>query len=251
MRLRSIIADDEIALREHLTRLLNKLWPELEICTAVANGSAALEAINNIKPDIAFLDIRMPGLSGMDVAQRIGNACRVVFITAYDQYAVQAFEQHAIDYLLKPLTEDRLQKTIVRLQHTLNDHPPDVTALVRQIASKLPQQRGQALQWLRVQSGDAIALIHVDDVAYFKAEDKYTTVRTRQGEQVIRTPLKELEETLNKDHFWRIHRNAIVNVRWIEKVHRYFGGKQIIRLKNGIPDELIISRAYTHLFRQM
>ncbi len=248
--MRAIIADDEAALREHLKRLLEKLWPELEICSDVANGDAALEVIRKIKPDIAFLDIRMPGLSGMEVAQQIDDSYRVVFITAYDQYAVQAFEHHAIDYLLKPLTEARLQKTVSRLKKPAPLKKSDLAAMLRQLTGNVPPEPAQQLQWVRAQQGDGVQLIHVDDIAYFKAEDKYTIIRTRQSEHIIRTSLKELEEALNSDHFWRIHRNAIVNVRQIDKIERHFGGKLTVRLKV-ISDELTVSRSFAHLFQQM
>jgi len=250
MNLRAIIADDEAALREHLKRLLEKLWPELEICADVANGHAALKAIRETEPEIAFLDIRMPGLSGMEVAQQIDDSCRVVFITAYDQYAVQAFEYHAVDYLLKPLTEARLQETISRLKKSDPLIKSDLAIMLQQLTGNLPPEPVQQLQWIRAQQGDGIQLIHVDDITYFKAEDKYTIIRTRQSEHIIRTSLKELEETLNKDHFWRIHRNAIVNVRQINKVERHFGGKLTVRLKS-ISDELTVSRSFAHLFQQM
>ena len=250
MVIRAIIADDEPALREHLKRILHKLWPELELCGEAGHGTAALELIRQQQPDIAFLDIRMPGLSGMDVAARIDAACRIVFITAYDHYAVQAFEHHAVDYLLKPVTEERLQETILRLKQPFEGKMSDFKGLIQQISASLSDASRQSLQWLRVQHGDAVALIHADDVVYFKAEDKYTIVRTRQGEHVIRTSLRALEEKLDHGHFWRIHRNAIVNVHWIEKVDRHFGGKLTIRLKQ-VSDALVVSRSFAHLFQQM
>jgi len=250
MTMRAIIADDEQALRDHLKRMLQKLWPDLELCGEAGHGDAARELIRQQQPDIAFLDIRMPGLSGMDVAADAGSSCRFVFITAYDEYAVQAFEHHAIDYLLKPVTEARLKDTISRLKQAVHRNESNVARMLQKLSDNLATKEKQPLQWLRVQDGDAVALIHVDDVAYFKAEDKYTTVRTRQGEKIIRTPLKSLEESLNNDHFWRIHRNAIVNVKWIGKINRHFGGKLTILLKH-IPDELTVSRSFTNLFQQM
>ncbi len=250
MRIRAMIADDEALLREHLKRLLHKLWPELELCGEVEHGRAALEMIQLQQPDIAFLDIRMPGLSGMEVAAQCGAACRIVFITAYDHYAVQAFEQHAVDYLLKPVTEARLRDTVLRLKQQPVAHSPDLTALLRQLGAGLSGHTKPPLQWLRVQDGDGLALIHVDDVACFRAEEKYTIVRTRHGEKIIRMSLKALEEQLDRETFWRIHRCAIVNVRWIEKIDRHFGGKLTLRLKH-IPDELVVSRSFVHLFRQM
>jgi DNA-binding LytR/AlgR family response regulator len=250
MHMRAIIADDEQALLEHLKRLLQKLWPELEISAEAANGKAALEVIRREKPDIAFLDIRMPGLSGMEVAAQLDTSCRVVFITAYDHYAVQAFEHHAVDYLLKPLTEARLQQTISRLKQPAPLRETDLATMLRQLSVNLSAEPKQPLQWVRAQQGEGVQLIHVDDIAYFKSEDKYTIVRLRQSEQIIRTPLKQLEESLDNNQFWRIHRNAIVNLCWVDKIERHFGGKLSIHLKH-IPDELTVSRSYAHLFQQM
>jgi len=247
---RAIIADDEPVLRDHLKTMLRQLWPELEICAEADHGDAALEAILREEPDVAFLDIHMPGISGMEVAAQIGGSCRVVFITAYDQYAVQAFEYHAVDYLLKPLTETRLQETIARLKRLAPLQTEDLTAVLRQLSTSLPSITKQPLQWVRAQQGEGVQLIHVDDIAYFKAEDKYTIVRLRQSESIIRTSLKRLEHTLDHHQFWRIHRNAIVNVRWIDKIERHFGGKLTLRLKQ-TSDELVVSRAYAHLFQQM
>ncbi len=248
--MRAIIADDEPVLREHLTCLLQELWPELEICAALENGHAALESIRDIKPDIAFLDIRMPGLSGMEIAQQMDDPCRVVFITAYEQYAVQAFEYHAVDYLLKPLTSARLQATISRLKAHDSLIKSDLASMLQQLSSHLSPEPVQQLQWIRVQQADGIQLIHIDDIAYFKAEDKYTIIRTQQSEHIIRTSLKDLEKTLNKDHFWRIHRNAIVNVRQVERLERHFAGKLTVHLKK-MADELSVSRSFAHLFQQM
>jgi len=250
IRIRAIIADDEALLREHLKRLLNRLWPELEMCGEAEHGRAALEMIQLRQPDIAFLDIRMPGLSGMDVAAQCDAACRIVFITAYDHYAVQAFEHHAIDYLLKPITEARLRDTVLRLKQSPAYHAPDLTALLRQLSTGLSGHTKPPLQWLRVQDGDGVALIHVDDVACFRAEHKYTIVRTRHGEKIIRMSLKALEGQLDRETFWRIHRGAIVNVRWIERIDRHFGGKLTLRLKH-VPEGLVVSRSFAHLFRQM
>lgn len=244
--LRAIIADDEAPLREHLKRLLQKLWPELEICALAENGQQALDAIEIHEPDIVFLDIRMPSISGMDVAKQVIGKTHVVFVTAFDQYAVDAFSCHAVDYLLKPVSEERLTETIQRLKETHDTQPQALQAVLQQLAEK---KQASSLKWLRILDGDDVRLLHVDDVAYFKFEHKYTTVRTKDGSYLIRKSLKELEEGLDPELFWRIHRNTIVNVSWVNHAAES-DAALTLTLKN-IPDELSVSRANKHLFKQM
>jgi len=245
-KLTAIIADDEAALREHMQRLLTKLWPDLNICGLAKNGQQALDLIDECQPDIAFLDIRMPGISGMDVAKQIAGQTHIVFVTAFDQYAVDAFSYHAVDYLLKPVSETRLLETIQRLKDAHDTQPQALEAVLKQLAAK---QQASSLKWLRIMDGEDIRLVHVDDVAYFKFEDKYTTVRTKDGSYLIRKSLKELEEGLDAESFWRIHRNTIVNVAWVNHALESDVG-MALSLKN-IPDELNVSRANKHLFKQM
>lgn len=252
--IRAIIADDEDQLRLYLRSQLAEVWPDLIICGEAMNGQEALALIEQYRPEIAFLDIRMPGLSGMEVAKKIAGACWIVFVTAYDQYAVDAFEHEALDYLLKPVTAERLEKTVKRLkdQITSSTRPPrGISEMVQQLMTDLSQRQAQQfLQFVRVQHGDGIRLIPVEEVYYFKASDKYTIVITKDGESIIRKPVKELANELDPQAFWRIHRGTIVNVHCIAQVSRSLTGRGVVRLK-GRPESLTVSRIYAHLFKQM
>jgi DNA-binding LytR/AlgR family response regulator len=251
---KAIIADDEKELRTYLRSLLSEIWPELVICGEAQNGIEALELVELMKPQIAFLDIKMPGLSGMEAAKRIANLCRIVFVTAFDQYAVEAFEREAVDYLLKPVSKDRLIQTVDRLKNQLNtslEPPGGITGIVEQIISRLPDRKGaDFLRWVRTQLKDAVSLIPVEEVDYFSAEDKYTLVITKEGESLIKKSIKELTQELDPNQFWQIHRGTIVNVAKIDKMSRSITGRGILRLKNR-PELLTVSRNYLHLFKQM
>jgi DNA-binding LytR/AlgR family response regulator len=252
--IRAIIADDEDQLRRYLRSQLAEVWPDLIICGEARNGQEALALIERYRPDIAFLDIQMPGLSGIEVAKEIAGSCWVVFVTAYDQYAVDAFEHEALDYLLKPVTAERLEKTVKRLKDriTSSTRPPrGISEMVQQLMTDLSQRQAQQfLQFVRVQHGDGIRLIPVEEVYYFKASDKYTLVITKDGESLIRTPVKERANELDPQEFWRIHRGTIVNVHCIAQVSRSLTGRGVVRLK-GRPESLTVSRTYAHLFKQM
>lgn len=252
--LRAIIADDEAALRDDLRRRLAALWPELRVCGEAENGLRALELVEELRPDVAFLDIRMPGLSGIEVARRIAAICRVVFVTAYDQYAVEAFESEAADYLLKPIADDRLAVTVSRLRRAFaraGTPQPDLTDLVERVAHALGSGgRTERLRWVRASQGERVRIVPVEEVCYFQARDKYTAVVCDEGELLIRTPIKELEESLDPDRFWRVHRNAIVNLHRVEAVSRYLGGRLALRLR-GRSEALVVSRQYAPRFRQM
>ncbi len=251
---KAIIADDERELRNYLKTMLKEAWPELVICGEAANGDEALELVSLNRPQIAFLDIKMPGLSGMDVAEKIAHICRIVFVTAYDQYAVEAFEKEAVDYLVKPVMKERLEQTISRLKRQLeiSDSPVgDISELVGQVIKRLnDKEKAEYMRWIRIQVRDDIRLIPVDDVVYFKAEDKYTLVITKNGESLIKKSIKELTEELDPDHFWQIHRGSIVNVSNIDKVSRSLTGRGVLKLK-GRPELLTVSRNYLHYFKQM
>ncbi|MCJ7665055.1 MAG: LytTR family DNA-binding domain-containing protein [Desulfobacterales bacterium] len=253
-RIRAIIADDEEQLRRYLRSQLADVWPDLIICGEARNGQEALALIEQYRPEIAFLDIRMPGLSGIEVAKEIAGSCWVVFVTAYDQYAIEAFEHEAIDYLLKPVTRERLEKTIKRLRQQIapsHQPPREVSEIVERLMARLSQRQApQFLQFVRVQQGDGIRLVPVEEVYYFKASDKYTLVITKDGESIIRKPVKELADELDPQKFWRIHRGTIVNVQCIAQVSRSVTGRGVVRLK-GRPESLVISRQYIHLFKQM
>ena len=252
--LEAIIADDEEQLRIYLKSKLFELWPELRICGEAENGIKALDLIESFRPAIAFLDIKMPGLSGLEVAQKIGADCRVVFITAYDQFAVEAFESEAIDYILKPVTEKRLGKTVKRLQKQLaaaSEPPPKFAATMERLLAAINNKKTPGyLKWIKVRHGDEVRLISIDEVSYFKAEDKYTVVKTLEGESLIKKSIRQLTEELDPDQFWRIHRGSIINVSQIAGVSRSFAGRLFISLKN-LPETLTVSRSYANLFKQM
>ncbi len=251
---KAIIADDEPELRIYLMKRLAEVWPDLIIVGDAGNGREALDLIERLRPDIAFLDIKMPGLSGMEVAGKITGRCHVVFVTAYDQFAVEAFENEAVDYLLKPIASDRLEKTVNRLKKRLAapaGAPADVSEIVFRVLDRMPGAgTPEHLRWIRVQHGDGVRIIPVEEVCYFKSSDKYTMVVTREGEHLIRKPIRDLVKELDPKVFWRIHRGAIVNVREIDKVSRSITGRCILRLK-APPETLAVSRSYAHLFRQM
>jgi len=253
-RYSAIIADDEENLCSHLETLLEKLWPELQLIGIAQNGPEALSLIKRDEPDIAFLDIKMPVMSGIDVAKHTQGLCHVVFITAYDEFAIQAFEQDAIDYVLKPVTEVRLKKTIQRLQERLNSHEYDQVNMQRLLATLSthlnPQDKTDTLQWIRVGKADKTIMVPVDEVIYFKASDKYTSVITGDGEYLIRRPIKELIAKLDTNQYWQISRSIIVNVNCIAAAKREFNGRCEVYLKNH-KEVLMASRKYSHLFKQM
>ncbi|MBV8466790.1 MAG: response regulator transcription factor [Burkholderiales bacterium] len=244
----ALIADDEPHLAEYLRQRLKALWPGLELLPTARNGLEAATAMREHAPDIAFLDIRMPGLTGLEVASA-ADGCFCVFVTAFDHYAVEAFERDAIDYLLKPYTDERLAKTIAKLKEKLDAHIPPTAPTMERLRHALGNGGGR-LTWIRAGQGNEVKLIAVDDVCYFHAADKYTTVVTRQGEYLIRTSLKELTEQLDPDHFWQVHRATLVNVRDIEEAGRDFTGHLSLKLRSR-PERVAVSRAYANLFKQM
>ena len=250
--LTAIIADDEQHLANYLYDRLTALWPELNIVGIAKNGLEAMRLVDDESPAIVFLDIRMPGLTGLEVASRLDAKTHVVFVTAYDQYAVDAFDRQAVDYLLKPVSDDRLARTIARLKAKLAqaELPVGVADILRQLATGLPAAKTAHLRWIRASLGETVRQIPVDDVLYFQAQDKYVSVYTREGELLIRTPLSELQAQLDPDEFWQIHRSTIVNVKRIVATTRDVMGKTMVMLKDS-KTELQVSRAYAHLFKQM
>ena len=254
MTYKAIIADDENELRTYLRALLSETWPDLVICGEAANGKEALELIESTNPQIAFLDIKMPGFTGMDVAEHIAGICHIIFVTAYDRYAVEAFEQEAIDYLLKPVSKERLMRTVQRLKDRLEStslSSQQLNEAIKQIISKLPGEPGRDyLRWIKTQYKDSVRLIPVEEIDYFKSEDKYTLVMTKEGESLIRKSIKELMDELDPAQFWQIHRGTIVNVSRIDKVSHSLTGRGIIRLKERA-ELLTVSRNYLHLFKHM
>jgi DNA-binding LytR/AlgR family response regulator len=256
MNYKAVIADDEKELRTYLRKMLNETWPQLEICGEAANGKEALIMIDDCAPHIAFLDIKMPGLSGLDVAKKIAGICRIVFITAYDEFAVEAFEQEAVDYLIKPVTKERLQQTVNRLKKQLQSSPEPPAGFTEMITQALADLQSKAdagqpyLQWIKTQHKESVRLIFVEDIDYFQAGDKYISVMTAKGDALIKKSIKELSQELDPQKFWQIHRSTIVNVSRIATFERSLTGRGILRLKNR-PDTLIVSRQFLHLFKQM
>jgi len=246
-RPRALIADDEPFLAADLVSRLLRLWPELDVVAVAHHGPAALNALKQLQPDIAFLDIRMPGLTGLEVAAQ-ARVPHLVFVTAYDQYAVAAFEQAAADYLLKPVSDERLQQTVDRLKTRWQEAAPasDWLDTVR----KLLTTRDERLHWIRATVGQDVHLVDVADVLYFRADDKYTVVQTAAREYLIRTPLKELLPQLDPEMFWQIHRNTLVNIRAIANSRRELSGRITLSLRQR-QETLTVSRAYSHLFRSM
>ena len=252
---RAVIAEDEALLREALRKLLAQAWPELQIVAACEDGAGALQAIADHRPDVAFLDIRMPGLSGIEVAAaaiEASPATQVVFTTAYDQYAIDAFERGAIDYLLKPIAPERLATTVQRLKsRAASGSPPgDLALLLRELAQRTGTASAPPLTWITAGSGRETRLVMVDDVAYFRADSKYTVAMTADGEALLRKPIRELLDVLDPAMFKQIHRSTIVNLKAIAAIERDDTGKGTVRLKER-PETLAVSQPFMALFRHM
>ncbi|HUL95605.1 MAG TPA: LytTR family DNA-binding domain-containing protein [Usitatibacter sp.] len=245
----AILAEDEAILRQQLQGKLAKLWPELEIIASVEDGAAALEALEDRVPDFMFLDIQMPEMTGVEVARHVAGRCHVVFVTAYDQYAIQAFETGAADYVLKPATDERLAVTIERLKAKLATPPVDLKALLARLGEQAGGRK-ERLQWIRATVGQSLRLIPVAEVLFFQSDEKYTRVVTAEGEALIKTPIRELLDGLDPDAFWQIHRSTVVNVGAIAGVTRDFRGQAHVKIK-GKDESLVVSRIYSHLFKQM
>jgi DNA-binding LytR/AlgR family response regulator len=246
----AIIAEDEPMMRAMLKSRLQAAWPELAIVAEAGNGEEALAQFAAHRPDIAFLDIRMPVASGLDVAREIAEACHVVFVTAYDEYAVSAFDEGAVDYVLKPPDPERIAKVVARLKSRLAAPPLDLAALLARLAQRDGAAPAAPLKWVRASLGASMRVIAVDDVAYFQAADKYTRVVTAEGEALIRKPIKELFDELDPETFWQVHRGTIVNVRAIARVDRDWRDQPVIALK-GRDEKLTVSRTFAHRFKAM
>ncbi len=254
----ALIADDEPLLREALARQLAQVWPELDVVAEARNGREAIKLFEAKKPDVCFLDVHMPGLSGVEAAHHIGRRAHLVFVTAYDQYAVQAFAEGVLDYLVKPVEPARLADTVTRLKERLGGAQPALNTeeLLRKLAAQLDRGAASApLRWIRAQVGQTLRLIPVDDIDYLRADAKYTRIAWRgdagqPGEALISTALKELVGQLDPAHFAQVHRSVVVNLRAISHVTRGDNETAGIHLK-GRKEILPVSRSYLHLFRQM
>jgi DNA-binding LytR/AlgR family response regulator len=250
----AIIADDERLMRDQLRMRLQDAWPELQIVGEAKNGEEAVQLVGELKPDLTFLDIRMPGKTGMEAARDIGDKSLIVFVTAYDQYAVEAFERGAIDYVLKPTEPDRLKVTVDRLRERL-ERPPEnvndsVSAMLSQLAEKIASPKPKHLQWIQASIGQDLRMIPVEDILFFRSDEKYTSVQTSGFEALIRKPVRDLADELDPALFWQIHRATLVNVNAIEGVTRDIRGRHLVMVK-GRPEKLEVSRSFLHLFKQM
>ncbi len=274
---RAVIADDERLLREQLRSRLGEVWPALEIVGEAKNGLEAVALVESEKPDIVFLDIRMPGMTGVEAARAIAQlpvagddaagtldgdwrGCEIVFITAYDQYAIEAFAQGVVDYVLKPAERDRLQVTVERLKKRLAERASDegtadaagMQQLLQRLADRMTPGGGapQRLKWIQATVGSSIQMIPVDDVLFFVSDEKYTRVQTATVEALIRKPIKELVAELDAEQFWQIHRSTLVNTRAVAGVSRDERGRQLVAVR-GHPEKLEVSRSYAGLFKGM
>ena len=244
----ALVAEDEGVLREELCSHLAALWPELRIVAQAAGGLEALQLMQRLQPDVLFLDIQMPGLTGIELARQAERHQHVVFVTAYDAHAIAAFERGAVDYVLKPYAVARLAESVRRLRERLAQSPPALDGVLRELASAA--QPREYLRWIKASSGNELRVITVDEVCYFQAEAKVTLVMTAEGEALIRRSLKELLEQLDPARFWQVHRSTIVNASAIASVSRDFRGRVRLKLKQR-QEALPVSEAHEHLFKQM
>lgn len=248
----AIIADDEDLPRKELRRMLNKIWPELEILAECEHGAQALEAIHQEEPDIAFLDIRMPGMTGLDVAHAVKGRCHAVFTTAYDSYAIDAFSAGAIDYLLKPVSEIRLQEAVTRLKERLSSKQPvaDVSQLMQELDKRLKSAATERIRWISASVGDTIKMFPIEKILFFSSDEKYTRVVCTDDEAHVRKSLKEIMDGLDPEQFWQVHRGTVVRADAIAKAHRDEMGKYTVELR-GTSEKLKVSQAYAWRFKPM
>ena len=249
-RVTAVIADDEPLLRAQLRSRLARLWPELDVVREMENGRDVDAVIAQHQPQLFFLDIHMPGVNGLEAARAIGGRAHVVFVTAFDQYAVEAFEQGAVDYVLKPFNEERLSVTVDRLKARVGSQPDPIQDLLESLASRLAPRASEHLRWIKASVGSNVRLIPVEEVLFFQSDEKYTRVVTHEAESLIRKPIRELLDELDPAKFWQVHRATIVNVDHIATVKRGLKDQAEITLRDH-GETLVVSRAFTHLFKQM
>ena len=247
--LKAVIAEDEAVLRGELRDTLAKLWPELDICAEAEDGIDALRALSEHAPDVLFLDIQMPGMSGLEVAKHASGKCHVAFVTAYDKYAVAAFEQGAVDYVMKPFSAARLATTVERLKEKAAGAPASLDGLLKALA-EVTNGAKEYLRWITASQGDELRLITVEEICYFQADNKYTLVVMAEQSSLIRRPIKELIDELDPKMFWQIHRGTLVNINAVAGVTRDMGGHLLLKLKER-KETLAVSEPYMHLFKQM
>jgi DNA-binding LytR/AlgR family response regulator len=249
----AVVADDERLMREQIIDRLKEAWPELLIVGEASNGREAIAMVQSLQPDILFLDISMPGMDGIETARALAGRAHVVFVTAHDQYAISAFEHGAVDYLLKPAEPERVALTCQRLRERLKQAPDPMDEVLAQLSQRLGTgglKPREYMRWVQASVGANIRMIPTSEILFFRAEDKYTLVKTRGVEALIRKPIKELIEELDPDEFWQIHRSTVVRVDAVEQVSRDFRGHQIVHVK-GSDEKLEVSRTFNHLFKQM
>ncbi len=251
--MRALIAEDEPLLANGIRDALARAWPELEICAIVHDGQTAWREFERLKPDIVFLDVQMPGLSGLELARLIGAQAHRVFITAFAHFAVSAFDEGAVDYLLKPLDAARLALCVQRLKQRQAQPPADLEQLLARLSrleAAMPAPAQQApLRWLTVQQGRDLLLVTVDDILYLQADNKYVAVVTAEREALVSSSLKELQQRLDPEIFWRVHRGTVVNITAVRSIHRGLGGRLRLHLRER-DETLAVGPDYAHLFRQ-
>lgn len=248
MTTKVLVAEDEPLMRERLLAMLEVAWPDAQVVLVAENGNDAWDGFLEHEPDVVFLDIRMPGLSGLEVAERIGKSAHVVFVTAYDQYAVEAFDAGAVDYLLKPVQAERLGRAIARIREKIDKPPADLGDILRQLKSAIPGAQRERMKWIKANVGKQIRLIDVNDVLFFQSDTKYTRVVLEGSEALVRIPLKDLLGGLDPDRFWQIHRGTLVNVNAIAAAERVDAERLQVLLR-GCDEKLVVSRKFAHLFR--
>ena len=249
----AVVADDERLMRDQVVGRLKEAWPELVILGEAANGREAVAMVQGLQPDIVFLDISMPEMDGIKAAQALAGQVHVVFVTAYDQYAVRAFDQGAVDYLLKPVEPERVALAVQRLRERLTQKPDPMSELLAQLSERLggaAAKPREYLRWVQASVGSSLRMIPTSEILFFRAEDKYTRVQTETVEALIRKPIKELVDELDPDEFWQIHRSTVVRVDAVAQVTRNLRGNQVVHVR-GRDDKLEVSRSFNHLFRQM
>jgi DNA-binding LytR/AlgR family response regulator len=245
---RALIAEDEPALRAEVRNALGLLWPELVVCAEVGDGLEAAKVLEEQRPEVLFLDVAMPGMDGLEVARRASGRSHVVFITAYDEHAVPAFDEGAIDFLVKPLSLERLRRTVARLQARIGEAPALLEPVLAELRQALESPR--RLRWISVLEGRELRFVTTDEILFFRSDHKYTAAVTREGEHLVSRPLKQLLEELDPDAFWRVHRSYVVNVRAILAVRKVPGGGKEIVLRDH-PERIPVSQPYAHRFRHL